>query len=200
LRDGTIEVASSKWKTETSPDGTQLLTAKTAEARVALMKTHDGKPESFTAYTLSPVGPSVQKIKQEDSGTIFYSKGQVAAVTSCTNTGLKDSIGRVCVTATPRLCRGLRSTKGIDSEALSEMESYEMRSLAAILTLRGSDHQLENVVNSGNRLGLKNPLQTTKGQLLAIGNPAPHESTPSEKNVFKTSLARLRQFCLVSRF
>jgi hypothetical protein len=168
---GTIDTDSTKWSTEKDVEGTDLYTAKTGdEAKGAAMKNSDGALEAFMSYTLKKesADKEAKKPGEENSSAVFFSKGKLTAFTSCEDDNDKDPIGRICITATEKLCKGLRSGDGVTPEALTEVESFETRALAGILTLRGADHQLENVVKSGNRLGLKSGLQTTKGQLMAL--------------------------------
>ncbi len=205
---GKIDADTAKWKIEKDPEGTELFTAKSGdETRVAAMKGDDGVLESFTSY--------VMKKKAENSSTVFFTKGKLSAFTSCEASADKDSIGRICVTATPKLCQNLKKGDGIDPATLKEIDLFEMRALAAILTLRGSDHQLENVVKSGNRLGLKSALQTTKGQIYALvkqitketqkksdGRDPATEAAESQlaKSVLEKSLPRLKDACVVTKF
>jgi hypothetical protein len=46
-----------------------------------------------------------------------------------------------------------------------QLKVLEVRAIATILAMRGPEHQLDNLAKHGNRLGLNNPLQTTKGKL-----------------------------------
>ena len=171
---GTLEFDKAKWKVEREGDGTELFTAKTGiEVRLAAMRDTGGSLESVTTYQLKS---GEAKDKPESAASVFFSKGKLAAYVTCEDSAEKDSIGRICVTATPKLCQGLRAGNGVAPDALKELESYEMKALAVILTLRGADHQLENVVRSGNRLGLKTALQTTKGQLIALAKQIAKET------------------------
>jgi hypothetical protein len=108
----------------------------------------------------------------ETAGSFFFETDKnnlrLLAFTSCQDNGESNSVGRVCVTATPLLCSGLASGKGIPPTALKDIDQYETKALSLLLTLRGSDHQLDNLLRTGNRLGLKSGLQTTKGQLIAL--------------------------------
>lgn len=176
---GRIEADHKAWKTANDSDGTLLLTSTTGESRAAIMKTADGAPESVTAYTLKTLRTAAAKAKDsaqpETSIGLFFAHGALAALVTCEDSGQKDDIGRICVTATRSLCQDLRAGKGIDPQNLKEMDGFEMRALASILTLRGSEHQLDNVLRSGNRLGLKTALQTTKGQLMTLAKQVAKE-------------------------
>lgn len=166
---GKLEFTKSDWKSDLQTDGTMLLsylktdkkTKKVPEARAAVLQNKEGVVESMTSYALSP---------NEDSTTVFYKGSTLAAFSSCEDAPAKEgekNVGRVCVTATPNLCKAMAAAN-VTPEVMKEMDTFEMRALAILLTLRGPDHQLDNVAKSGNRLGLKSALQTTKGQLLAL--------------------------------
>ncbi|RYZ75757.1 MAG: hypothetical protein EOP05_06980, partial [Proteobacteria bacterium] len=161
---GDLKFDTAVWSSAKQPDGTLLLTftqadkktKKVPEARAAVLRSKEGVLESMTSY---------ESKTTEEATTVFFDGKTVSAFVSCENRNGKD-IGRVCVTATPKLCKAV-GEGAVTPDIVKEMDSFEMRSLAILLTLRGPDHQLENVVKSGNRLGLKSALQTTKGQLLA---------------------------------
>ena len=169
--DGKLVIDKSKWASSKEADGTELLTSKVkepAEARIAVIRSQTtSNIESFTAYSLKGAG-AVSGTKQESSASVFFDNGKLKAFTVCEDSGSKDSIGRTCVTATPRLCENLKKSDPIEADTLKVVDTFEMRAIATILTLRGADHQLDNVVRTGNRLGLKSSLQTTKGQLMAF--------------------------------
>jgi hypothetical protein len=231
---GLSEYDKKAWSIETQDDGTELYTLKSKsqsksksksktkkkpEARAAIMRDKKGDLESMTAYELS------DKLSggDETAGAMIFETGRLRAFTSCET---ENSVGRVCVTATPDLCHALKAGN-VRPEEMKQMETYEMRALAILLTLRGTDHQLDNMVKSGNRLGLKTALQTTKGQLLALSKVVERESrrtasvasataplavsavvpppaqTADDKlaeTVLEKSLPRLKQACLDTRF
>ncbi|MES2962974.1 MAG: hypothetical protein V4760_03725 [Bdellovibrionota bacterium] len=215
---GAVDFDKNAWREEKQPDGTQLLTVKAkADARVAVMRTPKGILESFSAYQMKPT-------KTESSISVAFAKDRMSAFTSCEEGETKSSPGRVCVTATPQLCHSLKSGEGLTPEILGAMDSAEMKALATILTLRGSDHQLDNMVKSGNRLGLKSALQTTKGQLIALAkqiaketgkpmtglaNEKPRDPAQAKreaddkaiaKDVLEESLPRLKRACVDAGF
>ena len=222
---GKLGAASGDWKIEHDKEGTDVLTAAKANARAAVLHSADGKPEALVSYQLSPAKKGAAD-KPESSNGFFFKEGRLAALTTCEDSGEKDSLGRICVTATSKLCSNLRNGVGLDVPTLSELDAYEMRALASILTLRGSDHQLDNVLRSGNRLGLKTSLQTTKGQLLALakqlakelGRAVPESPSTGDaiedakiserakadsviaRTVLEKSLPRLKQSCADARF
>jgi hypothetical protein len=218
--DGKLKADQKHWTLEKDPDGTDLYTAKgAASSRVAAIKSNEGKLELLTSFVLKDAAKSPGESQPEESSSFFFTQGKLTAYTSCEDTGAKASVGRVCVTATPKLCQSLRNGGGLDAETLQETESFEMRSLATLLTLRGSDHQLDNVLRSGNRLGLKTALQTTKGQLVTLAKQieteqaaakAPASASTSDKtqieqnllakSVLEKSLPRLKQACLDTKF
>lgn len=199
--DGKIEADLAKWKSEKDADGTEILTAKSGdETKIAAMRTASGSLEAVISYRLHS--------KAELANAALFKDGKLASFTSCETDDGKDSIGRICVTATAKLCQSLRKGAGVEDTTLKEVDIHEMRALAAVLTLRGSEHQLENVVKSGNRLGLKTALQTTKGQLYTLAKQVEKETkasrdTASEnekanklaKTVLEKTLPRLKEGC-----
>ncbi len=197
---GLSEFDKKAWTVEKQDDGTELYTLKNKkpEARAAIMRNAKGDLESMTTYKV--VGSS------ETSGSMMFEKGSLKSFTSCET---QDPVGRVCVTATPELCHAMK-VGNVQPDAMKQMDTFEMRSLAILLTLRGTDHQLDNMVKSGNRLGLKSALQTTKGQLLALSKVIERETrTPAAtapaddkltQRVLEKSLPRLKQACLDTKF
>ncbi|HVK60625.1 MAG TPA: hypothetical protein VM432_03700, partial [Bdellovibrionales bacterium] len=162
---GELAFAKSKWTREVEGKDTELFTAVgPVQGRVAVLRGKDGKTESLTAYKLGAAPDKTAAPSEEEASTMFFEKDQLSAYSTCEERTGEPAIGRICVTATPKLCKALKAGKGVAPEVLKEMDTYEMRGLAILLTLRGSDHQLDNVVRTGNRLGLKSALQTTKGQ------------------------------------
>ena len=143
--------------------------------------------ESFTAYSLR-ANTSTAGTKPETSASVFFESGKLKAFTICEDAGGKDSLGRTCVTATPKLCENLKKSDAIQTDTLKAVDTFEMRAIATILTLRGPDHQLDNVVRTGNRLGLKSAMQTTKGQLLALSKQIAKDATDAA-NVSATAIA-----------
>ena len=102
----------------------------------------------------------------EESASVVFHKGDLYAVTQCRDENTKD--GRNCLTVTRQICGFVTEpAKELPKSISDQLKVIEVRALATILTLRGPDHQLENLAKHGNRLGLKNPLQTTKGKLTA---------------------------------
>ena len=187
-RDGKLNYKTENWKSETDPDGTDLLTAKKLRARAAVLKNKSGKVEALVSYVMKPETMNTKSDLEEGQALYFDGDGHLAAVTVCDEVKAARDLGRVCVTATPKLCGDLRSGKGVDPETLQRAESFETRTLASLLTLRGSDHQLDNLLKTGNRLGLKSSLQTTRGQLITLarqvakelGRPAPEAAEANE--------------------
>jgi hypothetical protein len=210
---GLSEYDKKSWKIEKQNDGTELYTfISKPEAAAAIIRNSSGDLESMTTYKLSSKGT-------EESGTLFFEHGSVRSYTTCEDRGEKE-IGRVCVTATPDLCHALKAS-AVHPEEMKQMDGFEMRALAILLTLRGSDHQLDNMAKSGNRLGLKSALQTTKGQLVALARQIQKELTPRTpavatiaanvpatataddkiaQSVLERSLPRLKQACLDTHF
>lgn len=179
-RKGALSFDKAKWKVQRDDDGTELLTLKDkSEAKAAILKGKDGAVESVTTYALKNDAKEKEvKALPEDAATVFFKEGTLAAFTQCTDEGKKGEMGRICVTATLKLCQQLKAGAEVNGETIKEMDLFEMRALALLLTLRGSDHQLDNMLRSGNRLGLKSGLQTTKGQLLALAKQIAKETAP----------------------
>jgi hypothetical protein len=166
--DGKVQADPNQWTRQKEDDGTELYTTvKNSDVRVAVLKNPTGGVDSFTTFKLHEEVKGVAPRPETDESMIFKN-GKLSSRTSCEEAGGKDSFGRICTTATPALCRGIKAKGFISSEALEELDQAEMRSLALILTLRGTDHQLDNVVRFGNRLGLTRAVQTTKGQLILV--------------------------------
>lgn len=176
---GTLQFSTKDWKQVKDTDGTQILVSKSKkspESKAAIIYGPSESLESLTAYSLSEK-KSEQSVQSETASAVFFNKGKLTAYTQCEDSAEKESLGRICVTATPRLCQALKRGEIVPKEVFKEMDLFEMRSLAMLLTLRGPDHQLDNMVRSGNRLGLKSALQTTKGQLIILAKQIAKELT-----------------------
>ncbi len=203
---GSTEYDKKSWSVEPQSDGTELYTLKKKpEIKAAVLRSTSGTLESVTTYKLD---------HGEESGTLFYESGTLKAYTTCAD---RKEVGRVCLTATPRLCAAMKD-QNISSDVMKEMDEYEMKSLSFLLNLRGSDHQLENMAKSGNRLGLKTALQTTQGQLLRLAkqvtkellrspSSAPEKLSPEAaaedllaRTVITKSLPLLKSACAESGF
>lgn len=216
---GMIEADKSTWLASTDSDGTNLFTLKSGtDAKAAAIRKKD-ELESFTAFSLDSSN-SDPGLKLERSGSVSFKNGKITSFTSCEESSGKDSIGRICVTATPSLCRKMRDGEPLTPEVIKELDTSEMRSLALILTLRGSDHQLDNTVRYGNHLGLKSALQTTRGQLVTLAQQIAKEmaavqkqpsaprapSSAEESNtkiarfVLERSLPKLKNTCIEAGF
>jgi hypothetical protein len=178
-----IGFSKEKWTRETEGADTELFTAKGHVAgRVAVLKNKEGQTESLTAFTLTPATAGKKGAPlEEQASSLFFNKDELAAYSSCEDRVAGPAVGRVCVTATPKLCHAMKDGSGVTPEILTELDSFEMRGLAVLLTLRGSEHQLDNVVRTGNRLGLKTALQTTKGQIIALAQQIEIETANSKE-------------------
>jgi hypothetical protein len=158
-----------KWNRELDPEGTELFTSKEKLAsRMAVTRSGDGCLESVSIFKIQSPEKTAKYAEEESGAALFSNKGEALSVTRCEDNKNTSSVGRACVTATPELCKRLKSGDPITSEVTKEVDGKEMRALTMILTLRGPDHQLDNVIRSGNRLGLKSGLQTTTGLLLTL--------------------------------
>lgn len=213
---GESKFEKTKWSTDKQADGSEIYTLKAKpEARAVVMRSDAGALESMTAFEIAA------KDKTEKAGSVFFETGKLAAFTSCEE---QKNLGRVCVTTTPALCKQLKDGN-VAAETMTDMDKFEMRSLSYLLTLRGADHQLDNMVKTGNRLGLKSALQTTKGQLMALVkqlaaetesksrapsatentkaktmSPAEFEQSKLALSVLSESLPRLKQACVDTGF
>lgn len=201
LPDGKVEVDKKLWEHDREDDGTELYTSKKADARIATLRSTSGTLESFTSFALGPV-PKEKGDRAETDESLSFKDGKLTSRTSCSiNEGAgavgKDAAGRICTTATQALCTAVKNKDVISPDTIKEMDSSEMRALAVILTLRGPDHQLDNVIRYGNRLGLKHAAQTTKGQLI-LASRQPAAEKPDDVKQFevaKKSLERLKTIC-----
>lgn len=209
-REGKASFQKNLWDHELDSDGTELLSARKRKARAAIMKDKDGKTEALISYALNQKGKS----ERESSSALFFERGKLAAVTICEETEKSRDLGRVCVTATQGLCTDLRTGNGIDPKNLEQLEKYETRALASILTLRGPDHQIDNMIKTGNKMGLKSSLQTTRGQLITLArqiakelgikssDSSPLKSKDEEvaRAVLEFTLPLLKSSCTDARF
>lgn len=120
---------------------------------------------SITSFAL--VKDAKKKTVHEQSASVLFHKGALYSVTQCRDEN--DKNGRNCLTVTRELCSYVTPPeKEVFPVMLAaQLKVLEVRALATILAIRGPDHQLENIAKHGNKLGLKNPLQTTKGKLTA---------------------------------
>lgn len=193
-REGHVSFQKSQWSLEHDQDGTELFQARKIKAQAARLKGKDGKTEALISYVLKPK----KKSSIESSSALFFENGRLAVLTLCEELSQPPKIGRVCITANADVCASLRSEKDVSQESFKKIEAYETRALASILTLRGSDHQLDNMLATGNRLGLKNPLQTTKGQLRALSSRS--ETDKAAKQVLAHTLPKLKKSCKEARF
>ncbi len=159
--DQKVEFDARDWSLETLADGSEIFTFKgRAQEQKRVILRDNGQLSSISAYTLA----AGAKPAREESSSVVFHKGRVHALTKCTDAGGKE--GRDCLTVTPGVCEYVNGPAlGFPAKLSEELKVLEVRALATILTLRGADHQLENVSRHGSRLGLKDPLQTTKGKL-----------------------------------
>jgi hypothetical protein len=202
------------WTSIREDANTELLNAIKSDTRVAVIKTFDGKVDSFT---IAMPADRKKKSKLENEVSITFKDGAVVAITNCQNDPMDTALGRICETATPVLCKkfvnqvstsetGLKVEQkttpiSLSPEDIKEIDEREMRGLALILTLRGSDHQLSNLAHFGNRLGLKHALQTTKGQLILSSKIQVKNVTTltdQQSVAVKDGLIRLRHVCKIS--
>lgn len=158
------------WTREALADGSEIFsyqTAKVSEEEQKRAILRDGENlSSISSYQLAPLKKG-KKAQEERSASVVFLKGDLFAITQCRDDGTK--LGRNCITVTPDVCDYIKAEQTVEvpSKVSEQLKVLEIRALATILTLRGTSHQLENVARHGNRLGLNNPLQTTKGKLIS---------------------------------
>lgn len=158
------------WTREALGDGSEIFSYQAAKSKEEEQKRailRDGENlSSISSYQLAPAKKGA-KIQEERSASVVFHKGDLFAVTQCRDDGTK--LGRNCITVTPDVCEYVKEEepKEFPKKVSEQLKVLEIRALATILTLRGTNHQLENVARHGNRLGLNNPLQTTKGKLIS---------------------------------
>jgi hypothetical protein len=156
------------WSKEALSDGSEIYKMVATPAGVEEEKRvilRDGENvSSITSFALSK--DEKKKTVHEESASVIFHKGSLYAVTQCRDEN--DKAGRNCLTVTRELCSYVaKPATEFPKVVGDQLKVLEVRALATILALRGADHQLENMAKHGNRLGLKNPLQTTKGKLTA---------------------------------
>lgn len=166
-----VEFDQKIWAREALSDGSEIFSLQTRaqdeEQKRAILR--DGENvSSISSYQLEPAKKG-KKNQEERSASVVFFKGDLFAITQCRDDGTK--LGRNCLTVTPDVCEYVKQAAAAEAEVPSkvseQLKVLEIRALATILTLRGPNHQLENVARHGNRLGLNNPLQTTKGKLIS---------------------------------
>ena len=106
---------------------------------------------------------------KENYWFVFFLDQKLAAATTCTD---KTADGlRNCSTAIPSVCKSLPKSKATDwtlpKPVVPDVDLVEKRALATVLSMRGEGHQMENMAKTGNLIGLKHKLQTTRGRLTA---------------------------------
>ncbi len=156
------------WSKEALSDGSEIYKMVATPAGVEEEKRvilRDGENlSSITSFSLNK--DSKKKTVHEESASVIFHKGALYAVTQCRDEN--DKAGRNCLTVTREVCAYVAKPAAQFPKVIGDqLKVLEVRALATILALRGADHQLQNMANHGNRLGLKHPLQTTKGKLTA---------------------------------
>lgn len=203
---GKIEGAKSHWRIEQDADGTDLFTAAKSDARIAVLKDKSGSLESVTAFSLQRT-PAGETPGTETDDSLAFKDQALLAYTRCESLKLAAWPERRCLTVTRPLCSGLVTKGQVALDTLSETDAFEMKALAIVLTLRGADHQLDNLVHFGNRLGLKTPEQSTRGQLVAAAATATATATAKSaipNTIQKPStpgvVTRLKEMCKDAEF
>ena len=159
---GPTRFSRSKWTREDEGSGVEMFSRKPARAAAAEEKRvvmRDGDSLSSAGRYALFTGSSAR----EESAAVMADDVGWASYTQCEDRGA----GRVCATVTPEICGKMKSDQvELDEKDFAGLEKSETRAIALILAMRGSEHQLDNVVRYGNRMGLKDPAQTTKGRLM----------------------------------
>lgn len=168
-----IEFDQRLWSLEKLSDGSEIYTLKAdlannpREKRVVLRA--GSSLSSISSYILKPMktkGNRLLKSTAEEAASVLFHQGALYAVTQCHDRG--DNRGRDCLTASRNVCEFVRNPKSeLPKHVTEELKVLEVRALATILALRGAEHQLDNLARFGDRMGLKDALQTTRGKLTA---------------------------------
>jgi len=154
-----VEFDKNLWTIETLSDGTEIYTLKTQALR---------KPSSVSVQKivvlrdrdqLSSITQMIaDRPHRERATSVLFFKNRLYAITKCFDLG--DRLGRQCLSATEKTCPNPLAT--INDP---ELKQAEVRAVTTLLTIRGTDHQLQNLARFGTPSGLKDPLQTTRGKL-----------------------------------
>ncbi len=163
--DGTIEFDKNLWTASKDDEGSEVFIFKkptgATEQKRTVIRNDDQSIRTISEYRLVD--------KKENYWFVFFLDQQLAAATTCTD---KTSDGlRSCTTAIPSVCKSLPADKTTEwtlpKAIVPDVDLVEKRALATVLSMRGEGHQMENMAKTGNLIGLKHKLQTTRGRLTA---------------------------------
>ena len=192
------------WSFERQGDGSEIFIEKTGNKEPMmkrLVMLLENGVRAFSHFKLFTPKDKQRKEKEEVSSFVFQSKGLIESVTQCEDRGAKPE--RTCTTVTRPMCQYVNAmvARTIEQDKLEsdpaklgpilivptksiliDAERLEIKALATIITLRGADHQLDNLVRTGSLMGVKKVTQTTRGR---IGGKDP--------DIF--TLNQIRQMC-----
>lgn len=161
--DGKIEFDKEVWTQSKDEEGSEIFTAKkpkgATEQKRTVIRNDDQTIRTISEYSIAN--------NKENFWFVFFLDQKLAAATTCTD---KTADGlRKCATAIPSVCKSLPTSKAVDwtlpKPVVPDVDLVEKRALATVLTMRGEGHQMENMAKTGNLIGLKHKLQTTRGRL-----------------------------------
>lgn len=159
--DGQIVFDKSVWNSTTDAEGSEVFTLKKSdsEQKRTVIRNEDKTIRTISEYRLDS--------KKENYWFVFFLDQKLAAATTC-NDKTKDGL-RNCVTAIPSVCKSLPKNRAtswtLPKAVIPDVDLVEKRALATVLSMRGESHQMENMAKTGNLIGLKHKLQTTRGRL-----------------------------------
>lgn len=161
--DGKIEFDKTVWSATKDEEGSEVFEVKkpsgATEQKRTVIRNDDQTIRTISEYRLIN--------QKENYWFVFFLEQKLAAATTCTD---KTADGlRSCATAIPSVCKSLPASKAADwslpKAVVPDVDLVEKRALATVLSMRGEGHQMENMAKTGNLIGLKHKLQTTRGRL-----------------------------------
>lgn len=165
MPNGAIEFDRNLWTASKDDEGSEVFILKklngATEQKRTVIRNDDQSIRTISEYRLAD--------NKENYWFVFFLDQQLAAATTCTD---KTSDGlRSCTTAIPAVCKSLPTKKTatwiLPKAIVPDVDLVEKRALATVLSMRGEVHQMENMAKTGNLIGLKHKLQTTRGRLTA---------------------------------
>jgi hypothetical protein len=161
---GKIEFDKKIWTLSKDEEGSEVYLAKrplgATEQKRTVIRNDDQSIRTISEYSLN-------KDRKENYWFVFFLDQKLAAATTCTD-DTKDGL-RTCSTAIPSVCKSLPTSKAagwtLPKAIVPDVDLVEKRALATVITMRGESHQVENMAKTGNLIGLKHKMQTTRGRL-----------------------------------
>ncbi len=162
---GAIEFDKNIWTASKDDEGSEVFVLKkpvgATEQKRTVIRNDDQSIRTISEYRLVD--------NKETFWFVFFLDQQLAAATTCTDR-TADGL-RSCTTAIPAVCKSLPIGKSTEwtlpKSIVPDVDLVEKRALATVITMRGETHQVENMAKTGNLIGLKNKMQTTRGRLTA---------------------------------